>query len=322
MSNSLFFSVCTEVTNRSSTIIDTIKSIERQTFTNIEYIIYENCSDDNSLAIIKSHIQQSPIKNKIRLISGQTRKSDIESWNMPLKYAEASYVAVCEGDDMFTNNHLENLYKILHKNINIGVLVSLRTDDLGLSKYSHLGYDQVLSARKMKKSLIDFEFCPPPSEACFLRMNPKTNENYFYDQKNLVYAAEYSIYERIIDSDLDCYISSKRSIDRGLSIHRKEYFHVKDAYFLRAKWRSLYDEHQLLKVSEQLFKKSFQILSSQIPSGKLEGKLLSHLIEEFSNVRKIKMIMYCFNYLITFFYSLIRRRLALMYRSLLRKMYN
>lgn len=322
MNNDLFFSVCTEVTNRSSTIIDTIKSIEKQIFKNYEYIIYENCSDDNSLEIIKSHIQQSPIREKIKLIPGQIRKKDIESWNMPLKYAEATYIAVCEGDDMFDENHLENLHYILSNNLKIGILVSLRTDDSGLSNYSHLGYDRTLSSRKMKQSLIGFDFCPAPSETCFLRVNPITKESFFYDEENLVYAGEYSIYESIISSGLDCYISSKRSIERGLSEYRKGYFHIKDAYFYRQTWMKLYKNDQFLKVSEKLFKKSFSILLSQIPSLKLEGKLLNHLKEELSNVRKLKMIIHCLEQLLMFFYYFARRNAALTYRGFIKIIYN
>ena len=310
MNNDLFFSVCTEVTNRSSTIIDTIKSIEKQTFINYEYIIYENCSDDNSLEVIKSYISQCSIKEKIKLIPGQNRKSDIESWNMPLKHAKGLYVAVCEGDDMFAKDHLDNLYNILSDNLSIGILVSLRTDDFGYSKYSSFGYDHLLKPKQMKNYLINFEFCPPPSEACFLRQNPATKESYFYDEKNLVYAAEYSIYESIIDSDLDCYISSKRSIERGLSKYRKGYLHIKDPYVLREKWKPLYDDNQLLDVSEKLFKLSFRMLLSQIPSAKLERRLLKHFKEEFGNVRKLRMTLYCLTQIFNFIYYSFRSTIS------------
>ena len=124
-----FFSICTEVTNREKTIRRTIESIARQSYRNFEYIIVNNQSNDQSDDVIKRALAEIPFPGvRVHYVMTDKKLSDIESWNAPIKLAKGRYVVVCEGDDWFAPDHLEKAAQVLGENKNIGLYVAGRGD--------------------------------------------------------------------------------------------------------------------------------------------------------------------------------------------------
>jgi glycosyltransferase involved in cell wall biosynthesis len=275
----VFFSICTEVTNREKTIERTLLSIKKQTCNNYEYIIYNNCSEDNSDEVIRNFLKLYPdFDQKVKYIVGRERLADIASWNAPLKHTTGKYVVVCEGDDWFDEQYLEKAYDYLSVNDSVGIFVALKQKhnirNNVYSKYLNK------SPSYMKKELMMFNFVPPPSEAIFIR--EKGGVPFLYDE-HLVYAGEYSLYYKILNSGFSTYIYQEKMIYRGASVKRKikGYFHVKDAYYcMNTLWNDDYNSKDLYHASSKLLVMSLSLLGQQIANLRFESEMITHCIKE------------------------------------------
>lgn len=94
--NNPLISVCIPTYNNARYIGKTLESIINQTYKNIEIIVSDNASTDNTHEIVNS-FQDSRIKyfkNSEPIIS-------LANWNLCLKMATADYVAIYHSDDIY-----------------------------------------------------------------------------------------------------------------------------------------------------------------------------------------------------------------------------
>ena len=83
-----------------------IKSVLNQTLTNIEIIVVDDCSSDDTVGLIPANDKIKIIKNAERLGSGLSRNSGI-------KYSSGEYIAFLDGDDFYPEvDSLKKLYNI------------------------------------------------------------------------------------------------------------------------------------------------------------------------------------------------------------------
>ena len=62
-------SIVVPVFNAATYIIETVKTVQNQTYQNWELILVDDCSEENSTEIIKGYIEDHPeIRDRIRLI--------------------------------------------------------------------------------------------------------------------------------------------------------------------------------------------------------------------------------------------------------------
>lgn len=90
-------SVITPTLNSAKTIIDCVKSVESQSYKNIEHIIFDGGSSDGTIEKL-----QKFSSNKVRLIRG----SDFGLYNAinkASKKAKGSWLTILNGDDYLTN---------------------------------------------------------------------------------------------------------------------------------------------------------------------------------------------------------------------------
>jgi glycosyltransferase involved in cell wall biosynthesis len=68
----------------------------------VEIVIGEDCSKDGSLLIIKDYIKKHP--RLIRLVNSESNVGYIENFRRTLKACKGKYIAICEGDDYWTDS--------------------------------------------------------------------------------------------------------------------------------------------------------------------------------------------------------------------------
>jgi len=281
--NKPFFTICTEVNNREKTIERTMSSIAAQDFIDYEYIIVDNCSEDQSREVISNYLRKNDnLNSKTKYIKLDKKLQDIASWNKPLEFANGSYIVVCEGDDWFESNHLSLAHKVLTTNHEVGMYISLRADlhnfqGINIIPEEFYGY---LNSSDVLKKLISFDFAPPPSNVIFKRELNKFR--FKYDSKNYVYAGEISLYYELLIKNLDAYVNSNAlTVNRGFSSYNRSYFHIKDQYFSFNKW--LKNDHYVSNkkiIRTKLFKSSLTIFFSQLIILSFEKKMARHLLAE------------------------------------------
>ena len=97
MSNKLKISIITVSFNSEETIKHTIESVLSQTYTNIEYIIIDAASTDNTVSIIKSYA------DKISYFISEKDQGIYYGMNKGLHVANGDIVGILNSDDRYSN---------------------------------------------------------------------------------------------------------------------------------------------------------------------------------------------------------------------------
>ncbi|QLQ65037.1 MULTISPECIES: glycosyltransferase family 2 protein [Providencia] len=101
-------SIITATYNSSKTIIDTIQSLEQQTYSNIEYIIIDGASKDNTLDIIKKH------SSKVSKIISEPDNGIYDALNKGISVSTGDIIGFLHSDDVFAYpNAIEDLVTTL-----------------------------------------------------------------------------------------------------------------------------------------------------------------------------------------------------------------
>ena len=104
-------SVITATFNSGKTVRDTIESVLRQTYKDIEYIIVDGQSKDDTLEIVRSY--ESQFGERIRYVS-EPDKGIYDAMNKGIAMATGDVVGILNSDDFYTsNNVLEQVAKTL-----------------------------------------------------------------------------------------------------------------------------------------------------------------------------------------------------------------
>ena len=100
-------SIITATFNSEKTIKHTIQSVINQTYENIEYIIIDGQSTDETLNIIKKY------KNKITKIISEPDKGIYDALNKGIEQANGNIIGFLHADDFYAHNKvIENIAKV------------------------------------------------------------------------------------------------------------------------------------------------------------------------------------------------------------------
>ena len=98
MNNAPIITLITVSYNSDTTIEDTIKSVASQSYRNIEYIVVDGLSADNTLAILKSYPEV------INTVISEKDSGIYDAMNKGINLATGDIVGVLNADDFYTNN--------------------------------------------------------------------------------------------------------------------------------------------------------------------------------------------------------------------------
>lgn len=102
-----FFSVVVTVYNKSHFVENTINSILQQSYSNFELIIVDDGSTDNSLQIINN------IKDDRISVFSTANQGVSKARNYGFSKAKCNHIALSDGDDIWLENHLEELKRLI-----------------------------------------------------------------------------------------------------------------------------------------------------------------------------------------------------------------
>lgn len=112
-------SIITVCFNSSRTILDTITSVNNQTYQEIEHIFIDGQSTDNSVSIIEENAKREP-----RLIS-EKDSGLYDAMNKGIKLCRGSIVFILNSDDVFFNkNIVENIVTMFIQNPKTKIIYS------------------------------------------------------------------------------------------------------------------------------------------------------------------------------------------------------
>ena len=104
--------------NYASFLSRAIDSVLAQTHKDLEIILIDDFSTDNSREIIESYRNHK----KIKIIFNKENLGLIKSANIALKLSKKDYIVRLDSDDYFYNNAIKYLYEVAIKDKNIGLV--------------------------------------------------------------------------------------------------------------------------------------------------------------------------------------------------------
>lgn len=110
--------------NKAKFLNQTLKSVCKQSFKNYEIIIYDDCSSDNSINIIKSY-------NRVRLIRNFNRKDKSGPLNQLkgilkiFKICKGDIICLLDADDNFFKDKLSKINHYFKKNRNLNCVYDI-----------------------------------------------------------------------------------------------------------------------------------------------------------------------------------------------------
>ncbi len=180
-------SIITVCFNSQATIRDTIESVINQTYPNIEYIIVDGASTDNTLAIIDEY------KANVSALISEPDEGIYDAMNKGVALATGDFVGILNSDDLFINNNvIKELVEFLCKNPGLdgsyADLVFVKRDNINV--VTRMYSSKIFSPAKIRFGIM----CPHPT--LYVRKGLYERLGY-YDTRYLI-AADFELITRFI----------------------------------------------------------------------------------------------------------------------------
>lgn len=124
MNSSPLISVVTPFYNTREYLAECIDSVLRQTYTNWEYILVNNCSTDGSEDIAQIYVNRFP--DKIRLVHNKSFLSHIRNYNYALSLisSESKYCKMVQADDWIFPECLSSMVELAEEHPKVGIVAA------------------------------------------------------------------------------------------------------------------------------------------------------------------------------------------------------
>lgn len=103
--------------NHEKYIKETIDSILKQSFSDFEVVIADDCSKDNTVKIIESYCD-----SRIKLLTKEFNRGINDSMNLALSNALGEYIVIMGTDDIMKDDYLDVVNNAFLKNKNIDII--------------------------------------------------------------------------------------------------------------------------------------------------------------------------------------------------------
>lgn len=178
-------SVCINAYNSADVIGETLESVLNQTYKNLQIIVVDDCSTDNTAEIVKSYDD-----DRIELYTLPKNFNISNANNECLHRAKGEYIAHIDSDDIWAEDKIEKQIKFLEENPQYGACFTHATliDKTG----------RIFASGELPESFLTLFDRENMTQAGFVRR--------FYDHSNFLchssVVMRMSVYEKLGDHDL------------------------------------------------------------------------------------------------------------------------
>lgn len=138
-------SIITPTYNRSALVLDTVRSIQQQTFENWELLVVDDGSTDDTASVIQPFLADSRIRYYRKQNTGQA-----DSLNYGSGFAQGDFITFLDSDDVAFPEWLETADRHIQENTGIVCVGAIRkfpdgkTVNEGMEHYKFFGRDMKL----------------------------------------------------------------------------------------------------------------------------------------------------------------------------------
>lgn len=141
-------SIITPVYNSSKFLEQTIQSVLNQKFTDWEWLITDDCSDDNSVEIIKTTND-----SRIKLIKAEKNGGAGHARNLSLENANGRFITFLDADDFWEPDFLEEMVSFMKKeNAELAYSNYARCDENLTPKIEDFKADKIVTFNNLLKT--------------------------------------------------------------------------------------------------------------------------------------------------------------------------
>ncbi len=219
-----------------------LKSVFKQTYDNIEVILLDDCSTDDSRLLLQEYATHP--KTAHIVFNEKNSGSPFAQWEKGIALAKADYIWIAESDDFCEIDFLEKLMPLFSEEDNIGLVYS-RSDNVDennifddsfypdnfddkkwRSSYYNQGRDEIRHFLKYSNTI-------PNASACIFR-----KQNFDFSKiKTMFYAGDWLFWSMLLLKSNVCFCSevlnhfrfhdkTTRSLNYAGNSKYQEYFHV------------------------------------------------------------------------------------------------
>lgn len=234
-------SICIPTYNAEKTVMDTLQSILNQTYHNLEVLVVDNASTDNTWSLLQqTNDPRLVVRRNERNIGGE------QNWSKCVQLATGEYIAIFHADDLYLPNMVQKQVRAFQDNPSVGAvftrarLINDRGEVIGYSKLpSELRGKRIYYLPEIFLLILrngNFLMCP----SCMVR-GKLYKELAPFDYDSFGISADLDMWLRIlekcpiaiIEEKLMCYhMSNRQGGYRVMSLRTKEadFFKVMDYY--------------------------------------------------------------------------------------------
>jgi glycosyltransferase involved in cell wall biosynthesis len=178
-------SIITPVYNAESYLRECIESVLSQTYENWEYLIVDNCSNDNSLTIAEFYAKKD---KRIRIIHNKQFLSIIPNWNHAMRnmVPESKYCKVVHADDWIFPECIEKMVGLCEEYPSIGIASAYRLEEEKVGLQGVPYSDKFLKGKQVCRLILldGFQLFGSPTSIIY-RADLIRNKKKFYNEDNL-----------------------------------------------------------------------------------------------------------------------------------------
>jgi glycosyltransferase involved in cell wall biosynthesis len=196
-------SVFTPVYNGAKYLAECIESVLGQTYTNFDYVVADNASSDDSLAIARTYEERD---RRVRVVAHDEHLShNIAHWNRSLRVLapEAAYVKVVFADDWLFAQCLELMVEVAERNASVGIVGAYRLDENRVNLDGLPPSTTVVAGRDVARSFLlggPLPFLFGSSTSLLVRADLVRNRDRFYNE-DIIHADNESCLDVLSESD-------------------------------------------------------------------------------------------------------------------------
>ena len=176
--------------NSSKYVLETLESIKAQTYKNIELIISDDCSKDNTMQLCEKWCEQNKERfARIQVIEPEKNTGVAANCNRAEAACEGDWVKLIAGDDLLLPNCITDFIEYVSENPN-SIYVFGRIKAFGVSKeicnkYENEVFDRsfwkLSNDAKLKELIYGRNHIPAP--ACFYNLHKKKELGLRFDEQ-------------------------------------------------------------------------------------------------------------------------------------------
>ena len=155
--------------NYAHYILETLHSIAEQTYENVEIIIVDDCSTDNSISVIEAWMRSYQGQKKVSLFRNERNMGLTKSCNILLRHATGKYFQPLDADDILMPDKIERQVRLLEVNEDAAFVYSnaivINENSIETETYfERIKYNKdTMPSGMIQDAILKFNFIPLPT---------------------------------------------------------------------------------------------------------------------------------------------------------------